>query len=175
MSSIFNHYRLVVQVVRRLPPTAVVPSLHLGHSIWVSWQTKWGGQVFLGISVFPTKKSIPPFLHTYLIHFISSTPGQCDRLVGQHPCYSLTFNILFSLQPTLKLALCRTQVEEIIIISNNYYINITNGCPLSTNILIPNIVKSSLAERVALFYSWFFGQKKSVLDALRTNILMDRN
>ena len=27
----------VAQVVRRLPPTAGVPSSRLGHSMWVSW------------------------------------------------------------------------------------------------------------------------------------------
>ena len=64
---------LVAQAVRHSPPTAGVPSSHLGHSMWVLWWTKWGlGRFFTGFLPFsPTTNFISPFLHTHLIHFVS--------------------------------------------------------------------------------------------------------
>ena len=64
---------LVAQAVRRSPPTAGVPSLRLGHSMWVSWWTKRGlGRFFTEFLPFSlTTNFIPPFLHTHLIHFVS--------------------------------------------------------------------------------------------------------
>ena len=63
--------------------TAGVPSSSLGHSMWVSWWTKWGlGRFFAGFLPFsPTTNFIPPFLHTHLIHFISfhQPLWWCDR------------------------------------------------------------------------------------------------
>ena len=86
----------MVQAVRRSPPTTGVPSSRLGHSMWVSWWTKRDLGMFSSefLSFSPT---IPPFLHTYLIHFVSFhfiSPCDCaTRVVDRHPCYSLTFNI----------------------------------------------------------------------------------
>ena len=59
----------MAQAVRCSPPTAGVPRLSLGHSMW----TKRGlGRFFSGFLPFsPTTNFIPPFLHTHLIHFIS--------------------------------------------------------------------------------------------------------
>ena len=63
----------MAQAVRRSPPTAGVPSSRLDHSMWVSWWTKRGlGRFLSGFLPFsPTTNFIPPFLHTYLIHFVS--------------------------------------------------------------------------------------------------------
>ena len=63
-----------MQAVRHSPPTAGVPSSRLGPSMWVSWWTKRGlGRFFTGFLPFSsTTNFIPPFLHTHLIHFISS-------------------------------------------------------------------------------------------------------
>ena len=65
---------LVAQAVRCSPPTAGVPSSHLGPSMWVSWWTKRGlGRFFTGFLPFsPTSNFIPPFLHTHPFRFISS-------------------------------------------------------------------------------------------------------
>ena len=62
----------MAHAVRRSSPTAGVPSLRLGHSMWVSWWTKWGlGRFFAGFLHFsPTTNFIPPFLHTHLVHFV---------------------------------------------------------------------------------------------------------
>ena len=64
---------LVAQAVRHSPPTTGVPSLHLGHSMWVSWWTKRGlGRFFSGFLPFsPTTNFIPQFLHAHLIHSVS--------------------------------------------------------------------------------------------------------
>ena len=58
----------------RSPPTARVPSSRLGHSMLVSWWTKRGlGRFFARFLPFsPTTNFIPKFLHTHLIHFVSS-------------------------------------------------------------------------------------------------------
>ena len=63
---------LVAQAVRRSPPTAVVPSLCLGHSMWVLWWPKRGLNRFSSkfLQFPPTINFIPPFLHTHLIHFV---------------------------------------------------------------------------------------------------------
>ena len=84
----------MAQAVRCSPPTAGVPSSCLGHSMWVSWWTKRGlGRFFTGfLQFFPSTNFIPPFLHTHLIHFISPCDG-VSGVVGQHPCYSRTYNI----------------------------------------------------------------------------------
>ena len=69
----FKYLREVAQVVRRSPPTAAlgVPSLCLGHSIWVSWCVKQIlGTFFSGFLPFP--QSQISFHH--LIHFIASVP-----------------------------------------------------------------------------------------------------
>ena len=68
---------LVAQAVRSSPPTAGVPSSRLGPSTWVSWWTKRGvGRFFTGFLPFsPTTNFIPPFLHTYLIHFVPFHPS----------------------------------------------------------------------------------------------------
>ena len=73
---ILNEKCLMAQAVRRSPPTAGVPSSHLGHSMWVSWWTKQGlGRFFSGfLPLSPTTNFIPPFLHTHLIHFVSFHP-----------------------------------------------------------------------------------------------------
>ena len=67
---------LVAQAVSRSPPTAGVPSSRLGPSMWVLWWMKRGlGRFFSGFLPFsPTTNFIPPFLHTYLIHFVSFHP-----------------------------------------------------------------------------------------------------
>ena len=74
---------LVAQAVSRSPPIAGFPSSRLGHFMWVSWWTKRGlGRFFSGFLPFsPTTNSIPPFLHTHLIHFVSFHPPLwwCDR------------------------------------------------------------------------------------------------
>ena len=64
---------LVAHAVSRSPPTAGVPSSHLGPSMWVSWWTKQGlGRFFTGFSSFPQPQiSFHHFLHTHLIHFVS--------------------------------------------------------------------------------------------------------
>ena len=73
----------MAQVVSRSPPTAGVPSLRLGPSMWVSWWTKRGlGRFSSGFLPFsPTTNFIPPFLHTQLIHSASFHPPLwwCDR------------------------------------------------------------------------------------------------
>ena len=63
----------MAQAVRRSPPTAGVPSLHLGHSMWVSWWTKWGlGKFFAGFLPFsPTTDFISPH-SSHPFRFISS-------------------------------------------------------------------------------------------------------
>ena len=60
---------LLAQTIRRLPLLAGVPSLHLGHSMWVSWWTMRGlGRFFSGFLLFsPTINSIARFLHTPLV------------------------------------------------------------------------------------------------------------
>ena len=91
----------MAQAVRSSPPTAGVPSSHLGPSMWVSWWTKRGlGRFFVRFLLFsPTTNFILPFLHTHLIHFVSShLPFDgASGVVGQHPCYSRTYNIGASL------------------------------------------------------------------------------
>ena len=77
------------KAVRRSPPTAGVPSSRLCLSMWVSW--------FLGVTpISPTTNSIPPFLHTLLIHFVSfNFIRPCvvaSGVVCRHPCYSQAFN-----------------------------------------------------------------------------------
>ena len=70
----------VAQAVRRSPPTAGVPSLRPGHSMWVSCWTKRNlGIFFSEFHQFSVAINfIPPFLHTRLIHFVS--------LHFIHPC-----------------------------------------------------------------------------------------
>ena len=110
---------LVAQAVRRLPPTAGVPSSHLGSSMWVSWWTKRGlGRFFLGLLPFsPTTNFVPLFFHIHLIHFISFhqplwwcvrrgrpapslfTDLQCWGFIASHPstrpCVGHELRILF--------------------------------------------------------------------------------
>ena len=64
------------EAIRSSPPTARVPSSHLGHSVWVPWWTKRGlGRFFTVFLPFsPTTNFLPPFLHTHLIHFVSFHP-----------------------------------------------------------------------------------------------------
>ena len=75
--SIKNWRGPVTQAVSRLPPITGVPSLHLSHSMWVSYCTKQGlGRVF---PISPTTNFISPFLHlisSTLVSFnlISSAP-----------------------------------------------------------------------------------------------------
>ena len=96
-------YLLYFKTARiRLPLTAALVS-RLGHSMWVSWCTKRGlCRFFSGfLRVSPRTNSIPPFLHTHLIHFVSfHFMSLCDGAsgaVGRHRCYSLLFNIEASL------------------------------------------------------------------------------
>ena len=66
----------MAQAVRCFPPTAGVPSSHLGPSMWVSWWTTRGlGRFSTGFLPFsPTTNFIPPFLHPHLIHLVSFHP-----------------------------------------------------------------------------------------------------
>ena len=81
---------LVVQAVRRSPPTAGVPSLRLGDSMWVLWWTNFSQ----GFSHFPLPQisfhHFSTLISSISFHFISP----CDRasgVVGRHPCYSRGF------------------------------------------------------------------------------------
>ena len=63
----------MAQAIGRSPPTAEVPSLSFGHSMWFSWWTKWGlDRIFSGFLSFSSATSfILPFLHTpHLFGFI---------------------------------------------------------------------------------------------------------
>ena len=97
----------MAQAVIRSPHTAGVPNSRPGHSMWVSWWTKWNlGRFFLGFLPFsPITNFIPPFLHTYLIRFVSFHQLQwwCNRR-GQPA------SLLFT---DLDPALSRTWVEGI--------------------------------------------------------------
>ena len=85
---------LVAQAVRRSPPTAGVPSLHLGHSMWVSWWTK--RDFSRGFSRFPLPQisfhHFSKLISSISFHFISPCDG-ASGVVGRHPCYSRTYNI----------------------------------------------------------------------------------
>ena len=89
---------LVAQVVRHfLPTTSGVLISLLDHSIWVLWCTKQGLIGFSqGFSHFPLPQiSFHHFftlIHFVSFHFISPCDGAIG-MVGQHPCYSQTFNI----------------------------------------------------------------------------------
>ena len=86
----------MAQTDRRLLPTAGVLSLHLSHSMWISWWVKWSlGRFFLGVSpIFPYHKfhSIISPHSSHSFHFIRP----CDDatgMVGWHPCYSHRLSI----------------------------------------------------------------------------------
>ena len=109
---------LVAQAVRHLPPTAGVPSSRLGPSMWVSWWMKRGlGRFFTGFLQFsPTTNFIPPFLHTHLIHFISSALVMVHQAclagtLATHGPIIYGLQCISSLDPTL----CWTRVEDIYI------------------------------------------------------------
>ena len=110
----------MAQAVRRSPPTAEVPSSRLGPSMWVLWWTIRGlGRFFSGFLPFsPTTNSIPPFLHSHLIRFISSDLVMVRQAwsAGTLAIHGLTISGLHrisSLDPTL----CWTRVEDIFIIN----------------------------------------------------------
>ena len=67
---------LVAQAVRRSPPTAGVPSSHLGHSMWVSWWMKRGlCRFFSGFLLFFPYHKFHSTISPYSSHpfrFISS-------------------------------------------------------------------------------------------------------
>ena len=81
-------------MVTHSPPTARVPSSHLGHSMWVSWWTKWSlGRFFSGFLLSsPSQISFYYFsILISFIHFIYPC-ASASGVVGRHPCYSQTFN-----------------------------------------------------------------------------------
>ena len=102
-------------ILASLPPVGFASS-HLVQSVWLSsWMKQSLGRFFLGFLPFSSATNfITPFLHTPVIHFITSAPVLVSDLVGQHPCCSQTFNKGASLhlipQPD---PLCRTRVEDI--------------------------------------------------------------
>ena len=85
-------------MVRCSPSTTGVPSLHLDHSIWVLWWMKRGlgrflSRFLLSFSYHKFHSIISPHSsHSFLFHFVSPCDVAAD-MVGQHSCYSLTFNI----------------------------------------------------------------------------------
>ena len=88
---------LVAQAVRRLPPTAGVPSLRLGPSMWVLWWTKRGlGSFSQGFSRFPLPQVSFHHFSTLIspisFHFIHPC-DDASGVAGRHPSYSQTYNI----------------------------------------------------------------------------------
>ena len=119
MTSIYGNHcgGLMVQAVRRSPPTTGVPSSHLGHAMWVLWWTKRGlGRFSRGFSRFPVPQI--SFHHfSTLISSISFHFIPCDGasgVVGRQPCYSRIYNIGASSHQSLDPTLCWTQVEDIL-------------------------------------------------------------
>ena len=87
----------VAQAVKRSPPTAGVPSLHVDHYMWVSWWTKRDlARFFSGFLQFlPPQISFhnfPTLISSILFHFIRPCDG-ASGMVGRHPCYSRIYNI----------------------------------------------------------------------------------
>ena len=79
----------VVQAIRCLPPTAGVPSLHLGHSMCALSMKSSLCRFFSGFLTFsPTTNFIPPLFHTHLIPLVSFVP------VMVHQATSLLFTDL---------------------------------------------------------------------------------
>ena len=106
----------MTQAVRRSPPTAAVPSSRLGHSMWVSLQTKQSlGRFLSGFLQFsPATNFITQFIHTHRFHFISSAPVMMRQAWSagtnaNHRCSLQTLHHISSLDPTF----LPTRVEEI--------------------------------------------------------------
>ena len=94
---LYIHSGLVAQAVRRSPPTAGVPSSHLGPSMWVSWWTKRGlGKFFSGFLPFPLPqisfRHFSTLISSISFHIISPCDG-ASGMVIRHPCYSRTYNL----------------------------------------------------------------------------------
>ena len=88
------------QAVRPSLPTAGVPSSRLGHSMRVSWWTKWGlGKFFTGFLPFSPTTNFSHHFCTLIsynsFHFIRPCDG-ASGVVGRHPCYSRTYNMASS-------------------------------------------------------------------------------
>ena len=96
-----------------------IPNSCLDRSVSVSWWTKRNlSKLFLGwvLPFCPATNFIPPFLHTHLIHLISSTPVMVRQVWSAgifviHRPIIYRLHRISSLDPTL----CWTRVEDIYI------------------------------------------------------------
>ena len=107
----------MTQAVRHSPPTAGVPSSHLGHSMWVSWWTKRGlGRFFAGFHSTISPHSSHPF-RSISSALVTVCQAWSAGTLATHGPIILGLHRISSLDPTL----CWTRVEDILKISVPYY------------------------------------------------------